>query len=563
VIRLLGWLGLPVYALLLAKGILHPRDIEPLGSVALVAFAKGFVKYAAWEAARHAPLGMLAVFAMPPRSGFFARAAGMALPGFVLAAVVAAATLAVAGGAPRAVPGPFEMAAPLLGILFGVWTGMTVRRGILATVFFLPKLAVLGVVLAAAGLYTLWSALDAQPLPFESPEVTLADKRRLSEALKLARPTSADAGRVDLRLAPRDLDLLLAWGLSMGGRRGKARFEVPGETMRFEASARLPRLERYLNVVAEGTIEVAEGRFDLHARQLQVGRIPVPRALLIPLAFAVEKAVSTERRLRPTLESLHQVAVRDGHLLVSYDRQRLPGGVLVRFLQAEPPTSAEAAALRAQVANLQATVPRLPADGDALFETALQSAFAAARLRSRAGDPVVENRAALLALGLAIGSSRLEGVTGRVAEPAAMAALRRAYRGARMRGRADWARHFTVSGALQTLFSDGASDAAGLFKEELDADGGSGFSFADLLADRAGTRFAAAATAGAPEARALQERAATGLRVTDVLPAADGLPEGIPEGALREQYGGVGGAEYVRLVQEIERRLAALSVAAR
>jgi hypothetical protein len=51
--------------------------------------------------------------------------------------------------------------------------------------------------------------------------------------------------------------------------------------------------------------------------------------------------------------------------------------------------------------------------------------------------------------------------------------------------------------------------------------------------------------------------------VADVLPAADGLPEGIPEGALREQYGGVGGAEYVRLVQEIERRLAALSFAAR
>jgi hypothetical protein len=118
-------------------------------------------------------------------------------------------------------------------------------------------------------------------------------------------------------------------------------------------------------------------------------------------------------------------------------------------------------------------------------------------------------------------------------------------------------RHFTVSGALTVLSSVAPSDAAGLLKEELDADGGSGFSFADLLADRAGTTLAEAATRDDGRAATVQERLARGLRVDDVFPPADGLPEGIPDAELRSRYGGVGGPAYQRLAEEIERRVAA------
>ena len=69
-------------------------------------------------------------------------------------------------------------------------------------------------------------------------------------------------------------------------------------------------------------------------------------------------------------------------------------------------------------------------------------------------------------------------------------------RHSQLRGRPDSARHFWVSAAVTALVGDVVSDAAGLLKEELDAgEGGSGFSFGDLMADRAGTEFARAATA--------------------------------------------------------------------
>ncbi len=100
------------------------------------------------------------------------------------------------------------------------------------------------------------------------------------------------------------------------------------------------------------------------------------------------------------------------------------------------------------------------------------------------------------------------------------------------------------------------SDAAGLLKEELDADGGSGFSFGDLLADRAGTTFADVATRDEASALRMQQRLAGEFRVDDFFPLAADLPEGIPDAELQSHYGGVGGPLYRRQVAEIERRLA-------
>ncbi len=98
-----------------------------------------------------------------------------------------------------------------------------------------------------------------------------------------------------------------------------------------------------------------------------------------------------------------------------------------------------------------------------------------------------------------------------------------------------------------------------VLKEELDADvaeGGSGFSFADLLAERAGTRFAERSTYDATRAEAMQLRLKDGFAIGNIFPEADGLREGISDDLLRVRYGGVGGAEDQQVSQDIERRLA-------
>jgi hypothetical protein len=105
------------------------------------------------------------------------------------------------------------------------------------------------------------------------------------------------------------------------------------------------------------------------------------------------------------------------------------------------------------------------------------------------------------------------------------------------------------------LSAQAPSDAIGLFKEELDAGGGSGFSFGDLMADRAGTTFALVATRDEAAARALQQRLAAGFRVDDFFPEAADLPENIRDAELQARYGGVGGPLFQKYAAEVERRL--------
>jgi hypothetical protein len=125
-----------------------------------------------------------------------------------------------------------------------------------------------------------------------------------------------------------------------------------------------------------------------------------------------------------------------------------------------------------------------------------------------------------------------------------------------VRKRSDWPKHFFVSAALTVIAARNVSDAGGLLKEEKDSAGGSGFSFGDLLADRAGTTFAQVATRDEESARALQATLAQGFKVDDFFPQARDLPEGIQEADFQAHYGGTEGAGYRRLAAEIERRIA-------
>ena len=82
----------------------------------------------------------------------------------------------------------------------------------------------------------------------------------------------------------------------------------------------------------------------------------------------------------------------------------------------------------------------------------------------------------------------------------------------------------------------------GITKELMDAtEGGSGFSFVDLMADRAGNLFTAAATRNAASARAMQRRIRNGVRMAEFFPDIGGLPEGISRDDFHTTYGGLGG----------------------
>jgi hypothetical protein len=201
---------------------------------------------------------------------------------------------------------------------------------------------------------------------------------------------------------------------------------------------------------------------------------------------------------------------------------------------------------------------QIPADADR-FVRLTELAFAYAEDNSHGVDPVFPNQAAILALGVILGDdqvaevARREVYRGRAGE---REALRRRVR---VHGRGDLSQHFWVSAALTVLSDPGRALTVGIAKEMKDSTpGGSGFSFVDMLANKAGIRFAVIATQDADSARDLQLRLAKGVGTADLFPSIHGLPEGLSQDEFHSQFGGLGGAETRRLFTEIERRIAAL-----
>jgi hypothetical protein len=197
-------------------------------------------------------------------------------------------------------------------------------------------------------------------------------------------------------------------------------------------------------------------------------------------------------------------------------------------------------------------------DGEAGHARLLELAFGIAAADSQGQDPVLANRAAILALAVILGGEQIAAVARRDLDPARLPEARALSERIALQGRNDWPRHFWVSAGLALLSDAERSIAVGLAKELMDATpGGSGFSFSDLAADAAGNRFTRAATRDEASARALQARIRAGLRFSDFVPELRDLPEGLSREQFQERYGGLGGAETARVVEEITRRLAA------
>ena len=212
-------------------------------------------------------------------------------------------------------------------------------------------------------------------------------------------------------------------------------------------------------------------------------------------------------------------------------------------------------ATRATGLHLMAIANEIPI-GDEGFVTLVQAAFAYAEDNSHGTDPVFTNRAAVLALGVLLGEERLATMAKRdvhLDRVDEFAALRNRIT---LRGRRDLARHFWVSAGLVILTDANRSFTVGIGKEMMDATpGGSGFSFVDMMANRAGIEFASSATRNRSSAREIQLRLQGELTSADFLPDHTGLPEGLYREEFQSEFGGLGGEKTRQVNAERTRRL--------
>ena len=189
----------------------------------------------------------------------------------------------------------------------------------------------------------------------------------------------------------------------------------------------------------------------------------------------------------------------------------------------------------------------------------LSMVFSVAQQRSLMGEnPVEENKAGLLALAIFLGSADFNSVVGaidketlRICKPSGSHTV--------LANRIDLRLHFIYSAALKVISNSGLSFAIGEYKEMIDSQkGGSGFSFIDLAADRAGIRFAEWAL-DSSGAQGIQRMAAELTQEKVFFPSISTLPEGIPQ-HLFEKRGGIESDYYKKYLAIINDRINKLTL---
>lgn len=452
-------------------------------------------------------------------------------------------------------PRPEALILPTVFALAGVYFGAAALGGIRKLAWsFVPAGVAGGVLIGAVMLLGRLSVSDA-PLAFEPTVLSMGEKRAMAARIRDSRPAPGEPRSV--RLAEHELDGLVNSVLGRIRGEHKARFHLAPDDSWIDLSLTGPARwdRRFLNMRLAGDFLIDDGHFQIALHQLRLGRLGVPPPALRLVAGMLHGMVMDDPQLHRIMGAMEGVRIEPGALELVFEpgaigRQVIPS--LVQLLWQRPDVAVETGWYLRRLLQVASDLPPA-ADG---FGRSMEEAFRLARQRSRSREPRLENRAAIFALAIMLGHEGLEPLVGEILDDALRSRIRAGMGGVTLRGRRDWPRHFLVSAALKLLSNEPMSDRVGVFKEQIDSkEGGSGFSFADLLANMAGLRFAVGAIASETSARRLQSTLAQGFHADDFFPEAKDLPEDIPAPLFQKNYGGVGGPEYRRMVEEIQRRL--------
>jgi hypothetical protein len=379
--------------------------------------------------------------------------------------------------------------------------------------------------------------LDSQPLVETDPAITAEEHAWAKHWIATNRPRGRRSGElIAIALTERETNLLANELLNRLGQ-GRASLRLDDGRAHLAALLVLPwnPLGGFINL--ELTL-VEDG----HLPKIETARLaglPLPGTLVQTLADRALAAVESTKLLQ-------QVELNDDRIRIVYEwrpdlLERIGSGFVA---ETDLPNL-----LRYQN-ELTSKVAQIPRRQPLQLADLLAYLLAKAGAQPPSADPSAENRALILAL-----AAYVNGRTIREPGDSAASARPRQPRPVLLRGRRDLSQHFMTSAALAIQGDDTLSGMVGWYKEMSDANGGSGFSFADMAANRSGIRLAQLATADRESARRVQVIAGQGLTEEDFMPTLDGLPEGLDQRTFAANFGGTNHADYQRLIVHIDRRI--------
>jgi hypothetical protein len=389
-------------------------------------------------------------------------------------------------------------------------------------------------------------AIDSLPLVDRAAEVTPASIERANRILNNNDPRRLKPGTVrTIVVSQADFDLAANY-LAHRFVDGSARANLHSGVTRITASLPLPLLpvQRFVNL--EATLKGGTGlpKFGY----LSVGRLTLPGWASDWLVSRVLEHLFGEEEVVIFNRAIQNISVGESKLSLTYEWRRDFVDTMRNVML--PPE--EQQRLRFYHERLVAVIRETRSESISLIDL-MVPLFQLAEGRSIDGDPVAENRAAILVLTLYANGSTAGSLL-----PSAKTWPSPDRRKVTLSKRDDFPKHFIISAALAAYAGTPLADAVGVYKEIADSHGGSGFSFNDIAADRAGAMFGEQAAKNASSAKRLQQRVAAGVSELFMMPITEDLPEYMSEDLFKHRYGGIDAPAYNAMMADIERRVARL-----
>ncbi len=398
------------------------------------------------------------------------------------------------------------------------------------------------------------AGIESTPLVEPASRLSHQDLARIKQLLRQHDPRHLKKQEVrTLSLTERDLNLLLEYAAPLT-LNTSSRVALRPDGMKVVLTMKLPEspLGDYLNISAD--LSGADG--SIHFERLTLGRLSLPVWLLEPLLRQVHRVMlASIEEYRTAVEAISSYRFDDNRLVIVYQldpnlvRRLQQSGKVYLFPEAD---TRRMLAYHQELVRLSGQYESRRVSLDRVLPPLFQ--LAAART-GEGGDPQAENRALLLTLTMyALGKNISRFIDVPLQPPVHRLHLS-------VLGRYDLVQHYLVSAALTVSAGSGLAGAMGVFKELDDSRGGTGFSFADLLADRAGIRLAEMATGTDQQARLLQQRMGSSVLLeADFMPSIKDLPEGIMELEFKHRYQDLDSKKYRMIEDEIDHRLSRCKV---
>lgn len=290
----------------------------------------------------------------------------------------------------------------------------------------------------------------------------------------------------------------------------------------------------------------------------KIGQLPLPEFLV---RWLMEEGLKLSMGNAPAIQlitTLDKAVLSDGKLSIDgINAQAIRSGMKSSIANVTEISNYFSANSQADMSLIQVYLDELSAlkNSSASLSYYLHRAFSLAKSRSELSDPIAENTAAIWAIAILNSGVPLH----RVIDLSKLNVSRKKIKST-LQDRRDLSQHFVTSMLLNQLGENDFALSVGQLKELMDSDGGTGFSFVDMAANKAGMMLARVATDSEHNAKQIQNALSNPTEESALMPETDDLTEGLSKVSFSEEFKNINSELYNEIETKINQRVRALVV---